>query len=336
MNVDEQRNGPGVAHNPLGLKRLWNEGSVEPVSSRWNLVGQQALIAWRAFLAAPVTSLLTVAIIGVVLLLFSAFLLAAENVGRVLSEARGGLHLSLYLREGVEAAELDRLAGEVKGLPEVESVELFPKDRNLDLFRKSLGPDAVILDGLEAENPIPASLEVRFKEGESSSAVFERYAERFRADPSVDLAHYNRGLVGQLGATLRSFRTVTTAAAFCMLLVTGVVVSNAIRLALHSHRDEIEIMRLVGATDAFVRTPYVIEGGAQGLLGAAGGLAGLFILGGILRGLLLRDPLLATVVPSFRFLSLGSLLLVLGTGTLVGAAGSWFAVRRFIVSHEQQ
>lgn len=319
-----------------GLKGVWRDAAPLSEPTIFQLGKQYAGESWKAFKAAPLTSLLSAVIMSIVLSFLAGLLLVVENIEATISSTRTELHLSLYLEDNYSRERADEILMELKKAPEVLSVELQSRETNLELFKKSLGTESVILEGLESYNPLPASIEVQFKRSKDSESVFRSFAERYEKDPNVDIVHYNQGLLGQLGKALRYFRMLSGVFILVMLTVTGFVMMSAIKLALHSHRDEIEIMRLVGATDAFVRAPFVIEGAVQGLVSGGFSIFLLYLIYVTGRNLFTGNPLLAEVGAALQFISLGSILMVILLGGVVGAVGSWVAVRGFIVSHERR
>ncbi len=226
----------------------------------------------------------------------------------------------------VLAVQAQALAAEVAALPEVRTVRYVSKEEALARFRQRLRErNQVDLTGYLDRNPLPASLEV--------SLVDPREYQ-----PVVDLLSSHEEVVEdvvevqQLIQRLTSVTDVLRTGGFVVLVLVGFVVLfiivNTIRLAVVARREEIEIMRLVGASDAFIRWPFIFEGAIVGLLGAALAL-------GILA--LLAPPVSELMYGFFRVLplQLGTLardvvLLVGGTGLGVGVLGSWISVRSYL------
>ncbi len=226
----------------------------------------------------------------------------------------------------VLAVQAQALAAEVAALPEVRAVRYVSKEEALARFRQRLRErNQVDLTGYLDRNPLPASLEV--------SLVDPREYQ-----PVVDLLSSHEEVVEevvevqQLIQRLTSVTDVLRTGGFVVLVLVGFVVLfiivNTIRLAVVARRQEIEIMRLVGASDAFIRWPFIFEGAIVGLLGAALAL-------GILA--ILAPPVNELMYGFFRVLplQLGTLardvvLLVGGTGLGVGVLGSWISVRSYL------
>ena len=185
-----------------------------------------------------------------------------------------------------------------------------------------------MLEGLETDNPLPASVEVTLGQERLDQEGFKQFAASFRENPAVESIQYDRGLVGQAAALFHFFGSVGLGAAALLLLLAAFIITNTIRLMLYARRHEIVIMRMVGATAGFVIAPCLIEGCALGLLGAVAGLVVLYFLFLLLTGLLAQLELVRAILPQLTFLPWYYVFLVILMGVAVGAAGSFMAVRR--------
>lgn len=318
-----------TAPSAAGLKAIWESASGLPKLSRGGMFQHLAGRALSNVARAPLTSLVTTITIAIALFVLAAFILVVENVRHSVVSTQQDLITSLYLKDEASEAAARQLVQEISQRSEVESARLITKDAALKQFRSALGEQSFLLEGLEQSNPLPLTIEVRFRAQTSASETFESFAAHFRPHPLVEYVQYSQGLMRQVAAVVHAVRWGGAFAILLMLVVTGFIISNTIKLALYSHREEIEIMRLVGATDWFVRAPYMIEGVLQGLLGGLVGLIVLYCSFLGLRSLLLQSQLLKLVLPDLVFLSWPWCLTVLITGVVVGLGGSFLSVRRF-------
>ena len=218
------------------------------------------------------------------------------------------------------------VAADVAALPEVREVRYVSKDEALARFRARLRERGQVdLTGYLDRNPLPASLEVSLVDPRDYQPVVDLLSSRQAVVENVVE-------VQQLIERLTSVTNVLRTGGLVVLVLVGFVVLfiivNTIRLAVVARREEIEIMRLVGASDAFIRWPFIFEGAFVGLLGAG---AALLVLG------LLAQPVGDMMYGFFRVLplELGSLtrdviVLVVGTGLGVGILGSWLSVRSYL------
>ena len=228
--------------------------------------------------------------------------------------------------EGALTVQAVALASDVAALPSVRSVTFVSKDEALADFRDRLRQRGQVdLTGFLDRNPLPASLEVKLVDPRDYQDVVQLLQNRTHV---VDDVVEVQKLVQQLTTVTGVLRT----GGFVLLVLVGFVVLfiivNTIRLAVVARREEIEVMRLVGASDAFIRWPFIFEGAFVGLLGAGAALAILAVASG---------PMTDFMYGFFRVLplELGSLqrdviVLVLGTGLGLGILGSWLSVRSYL------
>ena len=315
-----------------GLGGLWKDGSEIPRLSPMGVVLHLAMQAWRSFIHSPITSVLTIVTITTALLVFAMFVLIIENVKVVVSSAQSELSVSLFLKDGASDQSIRELQEKVRRDPAVERESLRGKDQALRDFREALGEKAAILEGLESDNPLPASIEVKFKEGPEIPDRIDEFAAEISKTPIVEHVDYSRGLVTRLSGFLKFFSWAGFFSIVFMLLITSFIITNTIRLALYSHREEIEIMKLVGATDAFIRAPYMIEGFVQGLIGAIVSLLLSYSCFALFQDIVTKNDILQVFLSTLQFLSWHSILLVLICGVSVGILGSFLAVRKFLTT----
>jgi cell division transport system permease protein len=278
--------------------------------------------ALDAMLRGPYVALVGTATIFVAI--FATGLLAAALGGaeRLLQGWAGEVQISVYLAPG---ADLEAAARAARAIAPGRAVEAVPAATALRRLAEALGEEAKVLEGV-GPGAIPDAVEVRAP-GISLAGARE-LARLLRGVPGAAEVDYGNAWLEKLEAVVARARVAAVVLFSALAIATAVLVSNTLRLAVFARRDEIEIMKLVGATNGFVSAPFLIEGVLQGLLGA--GLAVLALLGlhlllvprlqavvGLAGGLALRD----TLPPS---LVLG---LVLGGG-LVGLLGSALSVAR--------
>ena len=228
--------------------------------------------------------------------------------------------------EGALTVQAVALASDVAALPSVRSVTFVSKDEALSAFRDRLRQRGQVdLTGYLDRNPLPASLEVKLVDPRDYQDVVQLLQNRTHV---VDDVVEVQKLVQQLTTVTGVLRTGGIVLLVLVGFVVLFIIVNTIRLAVVARREEIEVMRLVGASDAFIRWPFIFEGAFVGLLGAGAALAILAVASG---------PMTDFMYGFFRVLplELGSLqrdviVLVLGTGLGVGVLGSWLSVRSYL------
>jgi len=200
----------------------------------------------------------------------------------------------------------------------------------LDRLVRELGPAAESLRGL-SEDPLPPSLEVRVPEPMRAPTSLRALAAELRGTPAVTGVDYGEQAVERLSAIARAVRWAGWVAFVILVGATLIIVSATLQLAIYARREEVEIQKLVGATDRFVQAPFLLEGALQGIAGAALAIAGLIAFRQTL------SPQLATLLSFLRLPGAGAdarpwmdaLQLALA-GAGLGLAGSYLAVHRFL------
>jgi cell division transport system permease protein len=273
---------------------------------------------------APLVTAVAVATVFVAVLvtgLFAATLGAGE---RLVAAWAGDVPISVYLAPGADLAAARSAA---ERIAPGRSVEPVTAAEALARLRASLGDEAGVLDGL-GDDVLPASLEVRTS-GLSLAGTRE-LAARLRDVPGAAEVDFGAAWLERLATLLSRARTVGVALLVAVALATAVLVSNTLRLAVYARRDEIEIMKLVGATDAHVGAPFVVEGAIQGLAGAALAVATLLGASGALLPRLRAALPLAARIGREDVLPGALVAALLAGGVALGVAASLLSLRRFL------
>ncbi len=273
------------------------------------------------------SSLLSTGTIAVALFVLGGFLVATSNLQRLGDEWSRAAEMSIYLDD--EASAADRAGVELALQPGgvVAGYEFVSKEEALVRFKQTFADLATTVSSLEA-NPLPASYEVRFQPGAGGSASADALASKLRLAPGVTDVRYDRQWLDRLLSIVDMMRVVGLALGTVLIVAAALTVGAVVRLALHARRDEIEIMQLVGAPQAYVRGPFVMEGLLQGGAGAAVALTALAVVFFALRRPYLTPLAAAVNLSSVRFLSVGLCLVFLAGGMAVGCLGGLLASRR--------
>ncbi len=272
------------------------------------------------------SGLLSTATIALALFVLGGFLLVTANLERLGAEWSRAAEMSVYLAD--EVTPQDRRAVELLLAPGdvVASQDFVSKTEALARFKQTFSDLASTVDGA-GDNPLPASIEVRLQPGATAANGVDALAVRLRAMPGVADVRYDRQWLARLQSAIGVIRGVGLVLAALLTIAAALTVANVVRLALHARRDELEIMQLVGAPNAFVRGPFVMEGVLQGGIGA---LFALVALGAVFLALRTRYlmPLASAVsLSSVRFLPLELCFLLVVGGMAVGCVGGWVAAR---------
>jgi len=224
--------------------------------------------ALAAFKRAPVLTGLSSAMVGLALYVVGLFGLAAYNLQLALSSVEERVEVAVYLRDDARQSEIDLLLTELAALPEVRSVSFVSKRDAMARAQVELPEFGELFSDLEV-NPLPQSLEVELQPGSRNPTVVQGISEQAMLYPFVEDARYGREWVDKL-FTLRRIGAATTAVlGSAFALVAALIIGTALRIAIFARREEIYVMRLVGATNGFIRRPFLLEGMMAGLLGGA-------------------------------------------------------------------
>lgn len=273
------------------------------------------------------SGLLSTGTIALALFVLGGFLLVTANLAELGEQWSSAAEMSVYLADTVTPAERSAIEGTLSSAPVVGSHEYVPKSEALARFRRTFGELSTSIDGL-GENPLPASYEIRLHADAGTRQAVDDLAATLRQTPGVSDVRYDRQWLDRLLGAVTFVRGIGLVLGTVLTLAAALTVANVVRLALYARRDEIDIMQLVGAPQAYIRGPFVVEGVMQGGVGAVAALAALGIGFLLLRARYL-SPLAASInLGSVRFLSAElCLFLVLG-GMVVGCIGGLVAAWR--------
>ncbi|HYQ70980.1 MAG TPA: permease-like cell division protein FtsX [Gammaproteobacteria bacterium] len=275
-----------------------------------------------------VASLMTAAVIGIALAMPSGLFLLLDNLNRLSGAWEGQVSLSVFLRQDIDSDTARHLADKLATWPEIGAVQLVTPQQALQEFSEHSGFADVL--GLLADNPLPAVLIVTPAEDQTDPALAGALQARLSALPETDLAQLDLEWVQRLAAILEIARRGIVLISALLALAVLLVIGNTIRLEIQNRREEILVTKLIGATNAFVRRPFLYSGTWYGIFGAllAWGLVetGFNLLSepvGKLMGLYQTDFALETLpLTLFGLLAL--------SGVILGLLGSWLAVGRHL------
>lgn len=276
----------------------------------------------------PLITVLATGAIAVSLVLVGVVYLAASNVGRLTDTWGHGVQMVVYLRDDTTPERARAIARILTGAPAVERVDYVPPDVAHARLASTLGDRRDLLDGVEI-GYLPASLEITLRSGVRDVAAVSPFVERLRRTPGVEEVEFLGDWVDRVAALLRSLRLAAAVLALLVGIACVYVIAGTIKLGVYARRDEIEVMKLVGATDRFVKGPLVVEGALQGACGAAAAVGLLWLLyrvGAPALGRLLSS---AVGQVELTFVPAPQLALAVAAGAVLGIVGSWLAIGRY-------
>lgn len=279
--------------------------------------------ALRSFRRAPTLSALSIAAIAFSLFTIGLYALVSLNFQRALEGMAERVEVVAFMLRGTPAETVLLASEDIAAFPEVLSVEFVSEEEALERARTELVEFRQAYEDL-ARNPLPASLEIRLRPEYRTAEHARAVADRLAGYPFLDDVRYGEDWVARLDRIRAVGRTVQVVIGFAFALVAIAIIGVTIRITVFQRAEEIAIMRLVGATNGFIRGPFVLEGAIKGILGGA--VAAVLCW---LAFTLFRTGLGAEF-PDLRFFSSADVAAILLFGTLIGLLGSLLSVGRHL------
>jgi cell division transport system permease protein len=271
------------------------------------------------------TTVIAVATTAFTLACFGVFLLLYLNLRAMATSLQSDLKVVVYVKDGTPPPGVSELQALLKADPGVQTLTYVSKEQALADFRAQFPEESHLLQGL-GENPLPASFIITLAPAYRSPDAVRRWADRLKSAPGVEQVQYSRDWIDNLNTIVGYLELAAVGIGTVLSAASVTIIASTIRLTLYARRDEIEIMRLIGATGSFIKIPYLIEGAMLGVMGGAVSLA-------ILRGGF--ELFNARLGMPGRFLGIDSgvhffsgqvAALILAAGLLLGFVGSVVSV----------
>jgi cell division transport system permease protein len=287
--------------------------------------------AWQGFWRNAMMSLAATATVILMLVLLSGLfiVIGGLNSGLAFIESKVGVTARLVgppEKPELTQEQIDALVADIQALPNVRSVDYVSPEEAMDRLAQSYREQGQLLDLGGANIKLYASLEIALTDPNASAAVSEALHGREEVERITTKQSDYEKLLGIIGV----IRTVGIVALVLVGLTVLFMIVNTIRIAVYSRANEIEIMRLVGASDSFIRWPFILEGTLSGLIGAVVTIVLVAVVWDPIQPIMVRVFQMPTAVSAQFLASLSAI--VLGVGLGVGAVGSWISVRSNLAS----
>ena len=262
---------------------------------------------------------ISVIIMSLSLLMLAVFLLATDNLLKLVSEAQDEMKIYVYLEDSAGQETIDNLYRTILSQHEVSSLQFVSKEEALADFKTQLGEEADLLSALRA-NPLPNSFWVAPKAEYKTRESMVALAARFEVLRGVEEVRYGKEFLDKFATIVAAIYSVDLVVGFIVIMSAVFIIANAVRLTVMSRRKTIEILKLVGATDPFIVAPFIIEGAFQGGVAA------------VLSLLLLRavTEVSRSIIPEISFFSVEKIIIYMLVCIAIGALGSFMALRRYL------
>jgi len=270
--------------------------------------------------------IISIGTIGISLLLFASFLVLFLNLNNWIMDWGQSVSMSVYLKDGIDQKTKEKIESLLKNLPGAELKGFTSKEKAFMDLSEGLGAHSGLLDGLKS-NPLPASFEVIFRDVNIHQINPGKMKTEIEKIEGVDEVQYSKEVLERLEGLVYVLKVAGFIIGGFLCLAVLFITTNTIKLTIYSRREEIEIFKLVGATDWFVKIPFLIEGAIQGLLGGLVSLAVLFGLYSIF--FLKKVHVIGLPVLNLAFLPTEYLVSILLLGLALGLIGSFIAIGRF-------
>ena len=272
-------------------------------------------------------NMVTIVTIALSILIVSAFALFYINTSDLINAWKEGVRIMVYLKDGTADAEIPGLQKKLQNIQGVAKTRFISKEAGLKRMKQQMKQHASLLENLR-ENPLPDTLEIQLVLSASNEQQIERISKQIQAIERVDGVEYGQRWLGRFTHIINLFNLAGYGLGILFFMAAVFFVANTIRLVLYSRREEVEIMRLVGAEDRFIKAPFYIEGMIQGAMGGIIGIAALFVIFLVITANFQKDLIVGTL--QLRFLPPSSLATIILSSMFVGWLGCYLSLKQFL------
>ena len=270
-------------------------------------------------------SFASIGTVAVSLFVLGVFLLLVLNMNRMASTLESQVQISVYLADGLRETDREDIAKDIEALQGIESITYIDKDEAKARLEERLGDQKYLLDALGDKNPLPDSFEVVVK----SPDLVETAATAIARMDGVEEAKYGQDVIEHLFAITRLIRVFGLVLMLLLAGATLFIISNTIRLTVFARRKEIAIMKYVGATDWFIRWPFLLEGMVLGFVGGIIAAVALRSFYAAMAAKITDTLTFFPLLPQYPFMNYVTVAILL-SGMAIGALGSALSLKRFL------
>lgn len=275
------------------------------------------------------TTAAAVGTISIIFLISGMFLLTLYNLSLLAETLKSDMEVIAYFDSNVSPDRLQHIQSDISGFKEVENITYISKDHALEILSRDMASIREMVKELK-ENPLPDSFRVSLTKDARTPEGINTLVDRLKGIREIQKIDYGEEWVERLNVLITTAKMIGVIVGGIMLLVVLFIVSSTIKFTLLTRHKEIEIMKFVGATNLFIKVPFIIEGGFLGLISAIGSIGMLFFT---YKLILYKIPPAAYVWfggIEFTFIPWEVMVLLIGAGVLLGCFGSWVSVGRYL------
>lgn len=281
--------------------------------------------AFKSLFRNGLMSIASISTVVLSMFMLGVFLCGVMNLNNLASNLESQVQVSIYLKEGLTTPQVMELGKELKALPNLKQLKFINKVQAMERFKERIGEDNQLIEALGTNNPLPSSYEVTLDNPQDVAKVAKWAATM----PQVESTHYGKEIIEDLFKLTQVIRIGGIVLMVFLAGATLFIISNTIRLTVFARRKEIAIMKLVGATNSFIRWPFLLEGVFIGAIGSGIAIACLwqfynFVLQEVTQSLTFL-PIIG-MYPFFYHLA-G---VIAAVGIIVGAIGSTISVKQYM------
>jgi cell division transport system permease protein len=277
----------------------------------------------------PVVAGVTVGTVAVVFLIMGVFALVGHNLELLTQRVGSGLKLSVFLLDDCSVEQREDVRKLLEASAGVERVRFVDREEAAGRFRQRFGRQADVLDELDG-SPLPESFEVTFAPAGQNPRSIGELAQRVVNSPGVEEVQYGQAWLDRFFQFVQTVRLLGLAVGALIFLAALLIVANTIRLSVYARREDIHILKLVGATDGFIKVPFYIEGVLLGLLGASLGIALTWLAFALLVPEILVPGWLEESRFTVSFLPFEMVVWMAGAGAFLGVLGTMSSLWRHL------
>ena len=273
-----------------------------------------------------VMSFASVSTVAAALFVFGVFMLMALNVDKFMQTVESKVEIKAFLNDSVTTLKQQGIEDQIRQIIHVKSINFESKQQALVNFKKELGSNSDLADGLELDNPLPASYVIKVDKPENSMSVSNQVSKI----TGIGKVNDGKEIVDQIVKVTRFIKIISIVIMIILGVIAISLISNTIKLTVYARKREISIMKYIGATDWFVKWPFIMEGILLGLLGAILSIA-LLILGySFVSKAVSTGIIVFSLVPPKEIVT-GLIYQFSLIGMVIGGIGSLLSIRRFLI-----